>query len=125
MLKKLCFGALLLTLALFIAWPRHSVHAQLAASTGFHYANITTSASTVIKAAPGTLHTVVFNNAGSGGWTYQIFDAVTCVSPAIACATACAAPAAGTVLHFDLQANTGICVKTATGSAGDLTVTWR
>lgn len=111
-------------LALLVDRPA-PVHAQLAASTGFHYTDISSSASTVVKGAQGTLHTIVVNNAGSGGWTYQIFDNTACSGTAVACSTACTLPTAGTTMHFDIQAATGICVKTATGTAGDLTVTWR
>lgn len=116
---------LMATVLFAVLWPSQSpVQAQLAASTGFHYANITTSGSTVVKAAQGTLHTLTVNNAGTS-WTYQIFDNTACSGTVVACSTACAVPASGVSLHYDIQTNTGICVKTATGTPGDLTIAWR
>lgn len=123
-MKKLTWAWALLALWAFATlgiWfmPVHPVEAQLAAANGFTYAHISTATSTVVKGAPGILHTVTLNGGTFGGVT--IYDnATACSGTVIATIATVTAPLS---LHYDLQAQNGVCVTTA--AATDVTVTVR
>jgi hypothetical protein len=85
--------------------------------TEFSYANITTATTTVVKAAPGVLHSIVVNKAANG--TIAIHDAVTATTPVIG--TMKASIVEGTYL-FDVKFTTGLTI--VTGAATDITVTY-
>jgi hypothetical protein len=89
---------------------------------GMQYSStrITTNATTVVKAAPGTLHTVVVGKAGSGGNTVTIYDNTAGSGTIISVLTD--VPIGS--YRFDSGAATGITIVTATGTAPDMTVTY-
>jgi len=119
-MKRLAQPLLLIAICLWSVLP---INAQFATLNGFRYANISTSASTIVAQGPVTLHTITVNNAGSS-WTMQIFDnATACSGTTIAGASAVTVVAG--VYVYDLQTTSGLCIKTASGTPGDLTVTYR
>jgi hypothetical protein len=90
------------------------------AESGFTYANITTATNTLLKGAPGTLHTLVIN---SGTGTFTIVDTtVAACTGGVAIGTT-AATVAGQTYIYDLQFNNGLCITSA--GATNATVTWR
>jgi len=88
------------------------------------YREINSNTSTQLRTGEGILDRVVVNNAGSA-WTLQIFDSLACNSTAIAGATAFTIPVAGSVLSYNVQFNTGLCLLTAGTTPGSLTVSFR
>ncbi|HEX5508936.1 MAG TPA: hypothetical protein VFX37_10575 [Pseudolabrys sp.] len=89
-------------------------------ATGSSYTNITTNASTVIKAAPGTFLGIVVNTAGTTS-TATVFDNTTCTGSKIGTFSTTAVSS----LTFGISAATGICVTTAGSAAADITILWR
>jgi hypothetical protein len=92
--------------------------------TSFNYAKITTNASTQVKTGAGTLQSIIVSSPGSA-WTIQVFDNSSCAAPAIFGATAVTVPAAGSVINFNVDFNTGLCVTTAGTTPGEVTITSR
>ncbi len=87
-----------------------------------NYTKITSSTTTIIKRTPGVLRKLIVSGPGTS-WTVQIFDNTAGSGTAIFGATAVTIPAAGTILAFDVNFNTGLTVLTS-GTAGEITITW-
>ena len=105
----------------YLSSPRTTTNAQLAMASGFSYLNITTGANTLVKAAPGTLHTIVI---ASGTATFSIVDTtVAACTGGTTIATTSAATVAGQVYTYDLQFNNGLCIVTS--AATGMTVNYR
>lgn len=83
--------------------------------------NIKTNATTVVKASPGTLFSIVINNPGSG-WTVQIFDNTSATGTLIGTATSLSALSGP--LNYNLTTTTGLTIVTAGTTPGDITVVW-
>lgn len=92
--------------------------------SSFSYTEVTSNASTQVKTGAGTLQSIIVSGPGSA-WTIQVFDNTSCAAPAIFGATAVTVPVAGTVINFNADFNTGLCVKTAGTTPGEITITSR
>lgn len=87
----------------------------------YQYVNITTLTSTVVKASPGFFHAFIVSTKGATANTATVFDNTTCTGTKIATIDT---TVAGTTYIYDVTFNTGLCVLTATGTAGDFTVSF-
>lgn len=99
-----------------------SACAQSALPTGTARAHINSNATTTIKAAPGTLYQVCINTKGATANVATIYDntagsgtviGVLDTTSQVVCMT------------YNTAFVTGLTVVTATGTAADLTVTYR
>lgn len=86
----------------------------------YAYINITSNTSTQIKSGPGFLHQVVISTKGATGNTLKLFDNTACSGAAIATIDT----TAGVDHLYDVQFNTGLCALSATGTAGDFTISF-
>jgi hypothetical protein len=91
---------------------------------GYLSTHITTNTNTLVKTGAGLLHNVTINTAGSSANTITIKD-----SASGTCATGTVLATIDSVtrisLPYDLQVSLGICVITGTGTAADVTITYR
>jgi hypothetical protein len=87
---------------------------------GASFANITTNASTVIKAAPGTFTGVSVNTAGTTS-NVIVYNNTTCTGAIIGTFSTVAVG----MIPVNAAASVGICAKTAGGAAADITVYYR
>lgn len=96
-------------------------HKQAVAQVnGNSYANITTATTTTVKSGAGVLDKIVVNSAGSGS-TITIYDNTAGSGTKIGTATG----AAQTTLTYNVHFSTGLTIVTASGSAADITVSYR
>jgi len=84
------------------------------------YANITTNASTQVKARAGFLHSLVINAPGSAE-TLTLFDNTSCAGTKIGTVTV----VAGQPLAYDVQFSFGLCITSAGTTPGDYTVSYQ
>lgn len=93
-------------------------------SAGSPYVHISTNASTnAIKSGAGILHKVCVNTKGASANVATVYDSLTATGTVIAVIDTTTANVA--CMNFDLAFATGLSVLTATGTAADLTVTYR
>lgn len=83
--------------------------------------NIATNTTTQVLTGGGVLHTICVNTAGASANVASVYDAISGTSPLVAAIDTTAKGC----YTYDAGMTTGIRVITATGSAGDLTVTYR
>ncbi len=97
-----------------------------AATGGYSYLHIAAgTATTVVKASAGTLHTIVFNSAATATNTTTICDnATSCSSGTIAIPAVVSVTAPETTI-YDLAFANGLTIVTATANGGDMTVTYK
>lgn len=107
--------ALLLILLGFAAAPARANDTTI-------YTNITTLATTVVSANPGTLAAICINTKGATANTATVYDNTAGSGTKIATIDTTAAVGC---LRYDVAFATGLTVVTATGTAPDMTVTWR
>lgn len=95
-----------------------------------NYLEIAANATTVVKASPGRLQSIIVNNAGTS-WNIRVLDgtvaagAVASGAVAIAGNTKFAVPAAGITLPYNCDFSKGLVIVTSDGAnAGSITVTW-
>lgn len=86
------------------------------------YVNITTNTSTQVKTGAGFLHQVIISTKGTTLNTMTMFDNTACSGTKIATIDT---TAQGASFAYDVQFNTGLCITTATGTAGDFTISYR
>lgn len=110
-------GITLVAIALTVTLPHRTVHAQLAAGSGFTYTHISGAASTQVATIGMTLHTVTVNTAGTSATLYD--NASACSGTVVAVIGAAGIGS----LHYDLQLKNGLCITTV--GSGDWTVTTR
>lgn len=104
-----------------------SVSATLAAiaTGGYTYAHVAAgTATTVIKATAGTLHSITFGGAATSLNTTTIYDNATGAGTVIGIpsVTALVAP---TTLIYDIAFTTGLTIITATANGADMTVAFK
>jgi len=87
----------------------------------FKYQHINSNATTVVKAAPGFLHSIVVNQAGSS-WVAEIFDSTSASGTIVANSINISLV---TSFIYDITLNTGITIVTSGTTPGDITVVWR
>jgi len=85
------------------------------------YAHINTLTTTVVKSAPGMLHTVTINSKGGTASIATIYDNTSGSGTVLAVIDVTAQLV---TLVYDIQFLTGLTIVTATGSAADLTVSY-
>lgn len=88
----------------------------------YRAAHISTNATTVVKASPGFLGCVTINTAGATGNTATVYDNTSAAAPVIATINTTAGVE---TLCYNVAVATGLTVVTATGTAANLTVTYR
>lgn len=88
---------------------------------GYNYTNITTQATTAIKATAGILHTVCVNTPAATG-TVTIYDNTSATGTKIGTITSFASQPECYI--YDVWFSTGLTIVTAT-AAPDITVSWR
>lgn len=88
----------------------------------FQYINITSNTSTQVKTGSGFFHAFIVSTKGATGNTATVFDNSACSGTKIATIDT---TASGATYIYDVQFNTGLCITTATGTAGDFTVSFR
>lgn len=86
------------------------------------YANITSLATTTIKSGPGVLHTICINTKASSVSTATVYDNTAGSGTKIA--TIDTTSTIG-CLTYDVAFYTGLTVVTASGTAGDITVSYK
>ena len=91
--------------------------------SGQSYVHISTNASTVIKASPGVIHTLMLGSKGGAGEIATLYDNTTCTGTVIAIVDLAGNDA--TSQTYDAKFNTGLCITTGSGTVADITVTYR
>ena len=89
---------------------------------GYDYKPISTATTTVVKAAPGLLHSVSVNAKGTVASTVTVYDALTAVGTPIA--TIDSLNLAGT-FTFDANFSTALTIVTTGTAAPNLTISYR
>ena len=82
------------------------------------YKRITTKSTNIIKIGAGILRSIVVGNAGSGGNVITIYDNVSSVAPVIQMFL----NAQANEYQLNTSFNTGLTVKSSTGTSADFTV---
>jgi hypothetical protein len=120
---NLAVDILILLVLVASVWPVKSVHAQLAASSGFAYNNITTAANIQVAPNPVTFHNLMINGGTLTG-TITIVDtsAANCTGGQ-SIAVIAANQTAGQNYVYDIQTKNGLCFTTA--QAVNATVSFR
>jgi hypothetical protein len=118
---------LLVAILVFAVWNVStyppSVDAQLAASSGFSYSNITGAANTLSKSSGGTLHNIVINGGTLTGTITVVDTSAANCTGGTAIGIIAANQVAGQNYEYDLQFLNGLCITSA--AAVNATVTWR
>lgn len=92
------------------------------AGAGYSYAHISTNATTVVKAAAGSLHSITINTKGASANIATIYDGVSAAGTVIGVIDT----TAGTQnFLYDAALSTGLTIVTATGTAADITVSYK
>lgn len=102
---------------------REVAHAQLAASSGFNYTEITSATNNLIKAAPGTFHNLMINGGTLSGTITIVDTTAGACTGGTTIAIIATSQTAGQNYVYDLQFNNGLCITTA--AAVNATVDWR
>lgn len=87
------------------------------------YANIISNATTTVKSGAGNLHAVCLNKVGASANTATIYDNT--VGSGTKIGTVDTTQAGVGCLVYDVKFSTGLTIVTATGTAGDITVSYR
>lgn len=93
-----------------------------ASTTSFSYSTILANSSVQVKGTGGVLHGVTINTKGAAANTLTLFDNTACSGTVIGVIDT---TGASTSLSYDLQFNVGLCATVATGTAANLTITYR
>lgn len=88
----------------------------------YQYVNITSNTSTVVKSSPGFFHAFIVSTKGAASNTATVFDNTSCSGTKIATIDT---TVTGATYVYDVTFNTGLCIQTATGTAGDFTISYR
>lgn len=115
--------AILMALALSVMYSPAGAQNSSNGYQTFSYSHITTNASTQVYTGIGSLHGISINTKGASANTITVYDDTDCST----------VPVMGVIdstsnvqtLIYDIGFNTGLCIKTATGTAPDLTVIYR
>ena len=91
-------------------------------SSGYAYSNITGDVTTTVKASPGALHTITFNNPVATE-TVTIYDNTAASGTKIGTVTVPASPMPVT-LTYDVNFGTGLTIVTAIATS-DITVSYK
>lgn len=89
---------------------------------GYRYANITTTATTEVKATGGFLHSITINNSTATG-TITIYDNTAGSGTTIGTITVGASPVLPVTLTYDVWFNTGLTIVTGVETS-DITVSY-
>lgn len=89
---------------------------------GHNYSNINSNATTAVKASQGVLHSITINKKGASSNIATVYDNTAGSGTVIAVIDTTAA--IGTLI-YDLKFNIGLTIVTATGTAADITVSYR
>ncbi len=92
------------------------------APVSYKKSNISTNTTTLVKTGEGVLHTIVMNDQGASSNTIKLYDGIDANGTLFA--TIDSVTTTGTLL-YDAQLLVGLCIVTATGTAGDITVMYR
>lgn len=87
------------------------------------YTHLNANGTTALKANPGFLHTLTINTAGAAANTITIYDHPSGVGNVLAVIDSTAV--GKTTYIFDCKFLLGLTIVIATGTAADITVTWR
>lgn len=120
---KLALLSAILGAVCAVGW---TVNAQPSAATAsypvYASAHITSNATTLVYTGAGVLHTICINDQGASANIATVDDALTATTPTLAVIDT--VTTIGCQL-YDAAFSTGLTVVTGTGTAGDLTVTYR
>lgn len=103
-----------------------AVHAQsinAALYPVFSQSHITSNATTAALTGAGVLHTFCINKVGSSSNVATVYDSLSAAGTVIAVIDTTGA--GNGCYQYDVALSTGLTVVTATGTAGDYTVTYR
>jgi hypothetical protein len=89
----------------------------------FSYKNLAANAATTVKATPGFLHCLTINTIGSSSNTITIYDGTDTNGTKIATIDSTIANAPTRI--FDVSFTVGLHVVIATGTAADITLSYR
>lgn len=106
-------------------WSSQNVGAQPSSSNFYPvYAknNLLANATTQVKTGSGVLHTLCINTKGAASNTVTVYDNTASSGTIIATIDTTIAPGC---YAYDAAFGTGLRIVIATGTAADLTVTWR
>ncbi len=96
--------------------------ANASASGGYSYSNISTNATTAVKASAGTLHSITINTKGASSNVATVYDNTAGSGTKIATLDTTLGQS---TLVYDIAFATGLTIVTATGTAADLTVAYK
>ena len=116
----------LVVIGLGFVWFDLTIAAQPTGAANYpvyNFTNITTNTTTQVLTGDGVLHTVCINNAGAASNTASIYDDDDGTSLPIGVIDT--VELNGRCFLYDAAVTTGIRVITGTGTAADLTVTYR
>jgi hypothetical protein len=119
----LAIFAVLTAFALGISIGEKPVQAQLAASSGFQSAHISTATNTQMASATVIFHTLVINGGTAGALTVKDTSASDCSGGTTIAVIATLTGASSETLQYDIQTKNGLCVTSA--AATDATVSYR
>lgn len=97
-------------------------HGQLV-TLQYNYKHISTNATTVVKTGPTVLRAINVNDAGASANTATVYDGVDATGTVVAVLDTTSANALRGHI-YDVKLSVGLTVVTATGTAGDLTVSY-
>lgn len=100
--------------------PAGAIPVYMATGPATKSAHINTSTTTLVKTGPGILNSVTVNTPGSG-WTATIYDSLTGSGTVLAVISS---PSQGQIL-YGIPFSTGLTVVTASGTPGDLTISYQ
>jgi hypothetical protein len=89
----------------------------------FTYKNLAANANTSVKSTPGFLHALVINKIGASSNTITVYDGTDATGTVIATIDSTIAGAPTRI--FDVSFTTGLYVAIATGTAPDITISYR
>jgi hypothetical protein len=92
------------------------------AGAGYSYAHISTNATTVVKAAAGSLHSITINSKGASANIATVYDGVSAAGTVIGIIDT---TAGSQNFLYDVALSAGLTIVTATGTAADITVSYK
>jgi|SRR6267142_1374760 len=120
--KIVLLGAIL-ALAVWSFGNRPPVEAQLAASSGFNFTQITGAANNQIKTSNGTLHNIMINGGTLTGVITVVDTGAANCTGGTQIALIAQPQVAGQNYTYNLQFTNGLCITSA--AAVNATVDWR
>lgn len=92
------------------------------AGAGYSYAHISTNATTVVKSGAGSLHSITINSKGASANIATIYDGISTAGTVVGIIDT---TAASQNFLYDVALTAGLTIVTSTGTAADITVSYK